>query len=133
VKFFVGTLIVAATLWVAFVVTLLVVRPKGVRLADVVRIVPDVVRLLARLAKDPSLPLTVRLRVWLLIAYLAAPIDLVPDFIPVVGYADDVILVYVVLRRVVRAAGDEVVTRHWPGSPESLTTLNSLLRVGGPA
>ena len=62
-------------------------------------------RLLPRLAADRSLPRGVRVRLALLLAYLASPIDLVPDFIPVIGYADDAIIVAAVLRSVARQAG----------------------------
>jgi uncharacterized membrane protein YkvA (DUF1232 family) len=60
----------------------------------------------------------VRVRLWLLFAYLAMPFDLVPDFIPVVGYADDAILVVIVLHPVVRRAGRDAVRRHWSGTTE---------------
>lgn len=69
-----------------------------------------------------------RLRLWLLLAYLAMPIDLIPDFIPVLGYADDAILVAFVLRSVIRRAGPEAVARHWPGSEEGLRAVRRLTR-----
>jgi uncharacterized membrane protein YkvA (DUF1232 family) len=75
-----------------------------------------VLRLLRRLASDPTLPPGVKARLWLLLAYLAIPIDLVPDFIPVLGYADDAIIVTWVLRSVVRRAGLQPLQQHWPGS-----------------
>ncbi len=67
-----------------------------------VRLVPDVVRLVRRLAADRSLPRGVRVRLWVLLGYLVSPVDLVPDFIPLVGYADDAIIVALVLRSVIR-------------------------------
>ena len=63
------------------------------RLRDALRLVPDVVRLLRRLAGDRTLPRSVRFRMWLLLICLISPIDLIPDFIPVLGYADDAIIV----------------------------------------
>jgi uncharacterized membrane protein YkvA (DUF1232 family) len=54
------------------------------------------------------------------------PIDLVPDFIPVLGYADDVVVVAIVLRSVIRAAGPEALERHWPGTPEGLRVIHTL-------
>lgn len=54
------------------------------------------------------------------------PFDLVPDFIPVVGYADDAIIVAFALRSVVRKAGPEALSRHWPGTPEGLTAVQRL-------
>jgi uncharacterized membrane protein YkvA (DUF1232 family) len=65
----------------------------------------------------------------MLLVYLASPIDLVPDFIPVIGYADDVIITSIVLRRLVRRAGPEKLREHWPGTPEGLAQLQRLLRL----
>lgn len=65
-----------------------------------------------------------------LIAYLALPIDLVPDFIPVAGQLDDALLVAFVLRTVLRGAGRELVTEHWTGPPQSLALM---LRLAGSA
>jgi uncharacterized membrane protein YkvA (DUF1232 family) len=95
-------------------------------LRDALRLLPDVVRLLRRLAGDPTLPRGLRLRLALLIGYLVSPIDLIPDFVPVIGYADDVLLVALTLRSVIRHAGPEAVERHWPGSREGLRTIRRL-------
>ena len=62
----------------------------------------------------------------LLTAYLLMPFDLVPDFIPVVGWADDALVVVWGLRSIARAAGIEAVDRHWPGSADSLLALKRL-------
>jgi uncharacterized membrane protein YkvA (DUF1232 family) len=59
----------------------------------------------------------------LLLAYLAIPLDPIPDFIPVVGYADDAIIVTVVLRGVVRRAGLDAVRAHWPGTDDGFATV----------
>ena len=62
-------------------------------------------------------------------AYLALPIDLMPDFIPVLGYADDVVITALVLRSVVRRAGPDAVIRHWPGTDAGLHTLGRVCRL----
>ena len=62
------------------------------------------------------MPRGVRIRLALLMVYLAIPIDIIPDFIPVLGYADDAIIVTLVLRSTVRHAGLDAVRAHWPGS-----------------
>jgi uncharacterized membrane protein YkvA (DUF1232 family) len=116
-------------LWVGMIAALWFTRPDETRLRDVLRLLPDVLRLLSRLARDRSLPSGVRVRLWLLLGYLAVPIDLVPDFIPVVGYADDVIVVALVLRSVVRRSGRDALERHWPGTPDGLEALYRLVRV----
>jgi uncharacterized membrane protein YkvA (DUF1232 family) len=113
-------------LWAALLATLAVVRPKGSSLREAVRLLPDTLRLLQSIARDRSLEKDIRVRLWLLFAYLAFPIDLVPDFIPVLGYADDAIIVALVLRTVVRRAGPDAIQRHWRGSPEGLAALRKL-------
>ncbi|HEY3464984.1 MAG TPA: DUF1232 domain-containing protein [Amycolatopsis sp.] len=112
--------------WLALVVALLVVRPRGSLLREALRLLPDVLRLIRRLAADKDLPRGVRIRLGLLLAYLALPIDLIPDFIPVLGYADDAIVVTAVLRGVVRRAGLEAVRAHWPGTPDGFTAVTRL-------
>ncbi|HET9929688.1 MAG TPA: YkvA family protein [Polyangiaceae bacterium] len=109
--------------WVAAVLFLAFMRPRGSLLQEALRLLPDTLRLLRRIATDSSLPVGIRVRLWLLFGYLAFPFDLVPDFIPVIGYADDAIIVVLVLRSVVRRAGAEAVRRHWPGSPQGLAAL----------
>jgi uncharacterized membrane protein YkvA (DUF1232 family) len=101
-------------------------HPETIRLGDALRLLPDLVRLLRRLAADRSLPHGVRVRLFLLLAYLAAPIDLIPDFVPVLGYADDVLVVALVLRSVIRRAGPDALRRHWPGTPDALRVVLQL-------
>jgi uncharacterized membrane protein YkvA (DUF1232 family) len=116
-------------LWLALVAALWATRPDELRLRELLRLLPDVVRLVRRLAADRTLARGVRVRLWLLLGYLALPFDLVPDVIPVLGWADDAIVVALVLRSVVRRAGPEALARHWPGSPEGLAALRRLVRL----
>ncbi len=116
-------------LWLVLLIVLWGNRPDDTGLRTAVRLLPDLIRLLRRLASDATLPRGVRIRLVLLLGYLALPIDLVPDFIPVLGYADDAIVVTVVLRSVVRRAGPDALTRHWPGTPEGLRALCRLARL----
>jgi uncharacterized membrane protein YkvA (DUF1232 family) len=95
-------------------------------LQEAMRLLPDTLRLLKRLATDPEVPRGAKVRLWLLFAYLAMPIDLVPDFVPVIGYADDAIIVAAVLRSVVRRAGLSRVRANWPGSADGLVALERL-------
>lgn len=109
--------------WVTLLVALVSVRPRSGLLTEALRLLPDLLRLLPRLAADRSLPRGVRVRLALLLAYLAFPINLVPDFIPVVGYADDAIIVAAVLRSVVRRAGVRAIQHHWPGTQDGFAAL----------
>jgi len=119
---------VVLALWIALVVAMFRHRPPKDALREALRLLPDVVRLVKRLAADDELPRGVRVRLALLVAYLAMPIDLVPDFIPVLGQADDLLVALLVLRSVVRRAGPDAVRRHWPGTDAG---LDALWRVSG--
>ncbi|MFC4110887.1 YkvA family protein [Micromonospora zhanjiangensis] len=126
----IGVAVAAVASWVALLIGLLIVRPRGPLLKEALRILPDLLRLLRRLAGDRTLPRGVRVRLGLLMAYLAIPIDLIPDFIPVIGYADDAIIVAAVLRSVVRRAGIDAVRRHWPGTEDGFAALCRLTGIG---
>jgi uncharacterized membrane protein YkvA (DUF1232 family) len=114
--------------WLALVVTLAIRRPKGGLLRESLRLLPDLLRLLRRLTTNRDLPTGVRIRVGLLLAYLAFPIDLVPDFIPILGYADDAILVVLVLRSVCRRVSTEELRSAWPGTDDGFAALVRLVR-----
>jgi uncharacterized membrane protein YkvA (DUF1232 family) len=118
--------------WIALVITLAMLRPRGGLLREALRILPDTLRLMHRLAADKTLTIGVRVRLGLLLTYLAIPFDLVPDFIPVLGYADDAIIITAVLRSVVRRAGLSAVRTHWPGSGDGFTALCRLTGLSAP-
>lgn len=109
--------------WLALVAGLILVRPRGGLMREALRLLPDVLRLIRRLAADKTLPHGVRIRLVLLLAYLAIPIDLIPDFVPVLGYADDAIIVTAVLRSVVRRAGLDAIRAHWPGTDDGFAAV----------
>lgn len=101
-------------------------HPETVGMKDALRLLPDLLVLLRRLTADRALPRGIRIRLVLLLLYLASPIDLVPDFLPVIGYADDAIIVALVLRSVIRKAGHAPLEQHWPGTPTGLTLIRRL-------
>lgn len=101
-------------------------HPETVGMKEALRLLPDLLTLLRRLTADRTLPRGIRVRLVLLLVYLASPIDLVPDFLPVIGYADDVIIVALVLRSVIRTAGHGPLERHWPGTPAGLALIQRL-------
>jgi uncharacterized membrane protein YkvA (DUF1232 family) len=124
-----GTALLLA--WLALVVALVLARPRGALLTEALRLLPDVLRLIRRLTADPDLPRGVRIRLGALLVYLALPIDLIPDFIPVLGYADDAIIVTIVLRSVARRAGVSAVRAHWPGTDDGFAALARLTGLPG--
>jgi uncharacterized membrane protein YkvA (DUF1232 family) len=88
--------------------------------------VPDCAVLFKRLLKDPRVPRRAKVALAMVIPYLASPIDLIPDFIPVLGQLDDALLVVAVFGYVARSAGRDVVTELWPGSEAGLRLVLSL-------
>jgi uncharacterized membrane protein YkvA (DUF1232 family) len=117
-----------AVVLVAYAAALLALVIVG-RRSDAValaRLVPDCVVLLRRLCADPRVVWWRKALLAAVIAYLALPIDLVPDFIPVAGQLDDVILVALVLRSVLRGAGEPLLREHWPGPQASLDLIRRL-------
>lgn len=92
------------------------------------RLVPDVIRLLHSLVRDPTIPRVVRWALLGLLGYLLLPIDLIPDVIPVLGIADDVIIAALVLRFAIHRAGIPVISQHWSGTADGLQSIIALTR-----
>jgi uncharacterized membrane protein YkvA (DUF1232 family) len=88
--------------------------------------IPDCVLLCSRLIRDPRVPRRKKLLLIGLVAYLALPFDLVPDFIPIAGQLDDVIVVTLALRSLLRGGGEPLVRAHWPGPDSTLALVLKL-------
>ncbi len=91
--------------------------------------IPNMAKLLIRLLRDPRVPRRTKLVVGAAVAYIASPIDLIPDFIPVVGLADDLLVLTFAINHMVEVAGEEVVLEHWDGSRDLLELVRSVLDV----
>lgn len=101
-------------------------HPGTVGLHDALKLLPEFAGFMGRLAADKGLPRRTHLALLFLLAYLVSPVDLVPDFIPLIGYADDVLLAAFALRMVVRTAGNQALLRNWRGSQTGLRLLERL-------
>jgi uncharacterized membrane protein YkvA (DUF1232 family) len=111
--------------YATFVVALLVLGRRTAARA-LAGFIPDCLVLLRRLLADPGVPRRRKAILIALVGYLAMPIDLVPDFIPVAGQLDDAIIAAVALRYALRAGGPALLREHWPGPERS---LNVVMRV----
>ena len=126
-SWWVAAAIVTVAVYALAVIALLVASRRE-DAAAVAAFVPQCLLLFRRLLADPRVPRSRKWALGALLAYLAMPIDLVPDFLPVVGQLDDAILVGLVLRGLVRSTGADVVEELWPGPQRSLRVL---LRAAG--
>ena len=123
-----GTIILGlVAAWLALLIVLWLLRPRDVGARELVRVVPDLLRLTRDLLLDRSAPRGVRFALVVLLAWLVNPIDLIPEFIPVLGPLDDVIVAVIVLRYVRRRLGAEELRRRWRGTPEGWTLVERLL------
>jgi uncharacterized membrane protein YkvA (DUF1232 family) len=118
---------IVVALWLVLVAILLLAgRRTAAR--EIAAFLPNLIWLFRGLLRDPRVPRSSKLLLLFGVAWFASPIDLIPEFIPIAGPLDDAIVAVLILRRVLRTAGREVLADHWRGSPE---TLERLLRLSG--
>jgi uncharacterized membrane protein YkvA (DUF1232 family) len=125
-----GVVIALAAAWVALAVVLYTTaRRHRLPASSAAGVIPGTLRLLRDLTMDRSLPRGVRWRLGAALLYCAQPINLIPDFIPVIGFADNIVVACWALRSVIRRAGPEAVRARWHGTPEALELLCRALRL----
>ena len=115
-----GVAVGLVVLWVVLLAVFWLLRPKDV---PVLRVIPDVLRLLRALVTDGAVPLDVRIVLVGLIAWILSPIDLIPEFIPGLGPLDDVIVAIVAMRYTRRRIGIDGISARWTGSDDGLRLL----------
>lgn len=113
--------------WAVLLVVFWALRPKGVPAREIVRIVPDVLRLLRSIIGDRTAPIDTRVVLVGLVAWIISPIDLIPEFIPVLGPLDDVVVAVVAMRYVRRRLGIEDLRARWTGSADGFDLLVRLI------
>ena len=91
---------------------------------DTIRQLPNYVRLLFGLLRDKRVATIDKLLVAGAIAYILAPVDLIPDWIPFLGEVDDVFLLVTALQRLIANAGRSIVLQYWVGDPAELASMN---------
>ncbi len=119
----IGILAALAAAWVVLLGVLWLLRPRGVPARELLRLVPDVVRLLRAMIGDRSVPLDARLVLVGLVAWIVSPIDLIPEFIPGLGPLDDVVVAVVAMRYVRRRVGLDGIRRRWSGTDDGFALL----------
>lgn len=96
-------------------------------ITDAVLMLPNLVKLVGRLLKDPRVPRRAKITLGLAAAYVASPIDLIPEIIPVIGWADDIIILMFALDSLIERAGAEVVDDHWDGPGDLLSLVREVV------
>ncbi len=114
-------LVIVAGLW-AGLVLLAAHLPPGL-LKDLISFLPACVTLLRRLRHDPRVPLLAKIALVVAALWVVSPIDLVPEFLPVIGPLDDVLVVVLALRYAGRRVPRSVLIEAWPGDPRLLDWL----------
>jgi uncharacterized membrane protein YkvA (DUF1232 family) len=113
--------------WIGLIVLLMALGRRALA-RELATLVPNLTRLFAGLLRDPRVPLRAKVVLGATALYLAMPIDLIPDFVPIAGSLDDAIVAAFALRFVVRASSPEIVAEHWPGDPATLRRILWLAR-----
>ena len=116
--------------WAALVALLWIFRPRDVGLGELLRVIPDVVRLVRRLLGDRDVPLGPKVALVVLLVWLISPVDLIPEFIPVLGPLDDVVVAVLVLRYVRRQVGLDGLRARWPGTADGFALLSRIIGSG---
>jgi uncharacterized membrane protein YkvA (DUF1232 family) len=102
---------------------------RGVPVNALLNALPELARLIARLVADPMLPRAAKIALGAAMVYLASPIDLVPDFIPLFGYLDDLLLAALLVDGILNWVDRGLVLKYWPGSPDSLERIARVARM----
>jgi uncharacterized membrane protein YkvA (DUF1232 family) len=121
-------LIGVAVVYLAFVLAL-IIAGRRIAARELALLVPNLVLLFKDLLRDPEVPRGAKISLGIAAVWLASPIDLLPEFLPVLGPLDDAVVAALVLRYLVRRSGPEVVRRHWRGEPRVLEMMLRAARV----
>jgi len=120
-------LAIAAAVWMIAIIAL-VIAGRRTHAKELALLIPNLLSLLRGLIHDPRVGRFDKFLLVVAVAWVASPIDLIPEFIPVFGPLDDVVVVALILRRLVRHAGPEVVSDHWRGDPDLMRKVLKLVR-----
>jgi len=123
-------LLVVIAIWILVVVVLVVVG-RFVLARELALLVPNLIRLFGGLLRDARVPLRAKIVLAVATVWLASPIDLIPEFIPIVGSVDDAVVAALALRFVLRTTDGAIVREHWRGDPATLERLLRLVSWGG--
>jgi uncharacterized membrane protein YkvA (DUF1232 family) len=125
----IATLLVLLLVWAGLVIALMVAGRKTAG-RELVRLLPNLVTLFHGLFRDPRVPLVSKVLVGGAMVWIASPIDLLPEFLPVIGPLDDAIVAGLLLRHLIRSAGEDVIRDHWRGDARTLAIILRVSNIG---
>lgn len=123
-------IIVLIAIWTVLVIVLLLAG-RALLARELALLLPHLVRLFTGLLRDPRVPLRAKVALALASLWLASPIDLIPEFIPILGPLDDAIVAALTLRFVLSTTDGALIREHWHGEPATLDRLLRLASIGG--
>lgn len=126
----VGIVVGLLAVWVLLLALFWALRPRGVPVRDLLAVVPSAVGLIRSVLADGAAPLDVRIVLVGLLAWILSPIDLIPEFIPILGPLDDVVVAIVAMRYVRRRLGTDDLRRRWTGSDDGFRLLARVIGSG---
>jgi len=103
---------------------------KAKKVVDLVLLLPDFFMLLWRLMLDKEITKEKKLFIGAIIVYVLLPIDLIPDFIPVIGFVDDLVLIAIGLNTIFVKTDKKILQKHWSGEGEVLEKIQSIIKLG---
>ncbi|MEV0144530.1 MULTISPECIES: DUF1232 domain-containing protein [unclassified Nonomuraea] len=90
---------------------------------DLAAFIPDCLTTVRRLRRNPAVPRRAKIAIMVAGVWVASPVDLIPEFLPVIGPLDDIVVVALALRYAARQVPREVLLDAWPGEPRLLLRL----------
>ncbi len=125
-----GILLILVAIWIVVAVVLVIVG-RVLLARELALLLPNLVRMFGGLLRDPRVPLRAKIVVGIASLWLASPIDLIPDFVPIAGQLDDAIVAALALRFILRTTDGAVVRQHWHGDPATLERVLRMVSWGG--
>ena len=125
-----GILLILVAIWIVVAVVLVLVG-RVLLARELALLLPNLVRMFGGLLRDPRVPLRAKIVVGIASLWLASPIDLIPDFVPIAGQLDDAIVAALALRFILRTTDGAVVRQHWHCDPATLERVLRMVSWGG--
>ena len=113
---------IAVGIWLIGIVVLIALGRRS-QARELATLIPNLLALFRDLLRDPRVPRSAKIWLGVAVVWIASPIDLIPEFIPIAGPLDDAIVAALVLRHLIKLTPPAVVAEHWRGDPRTLRAI----------